>query len=131
MNIFGFAKKTENPFTRKTAMNGKPAQLPAVSKEFRDAKLYVTVDLERPRWQRMLGEEKRCKRSFGLDSYGQEVYGYCDGKNTVKEIIRQFADKHNISIAESETAVATFLQTLMSKGLIGIEIKKSDLKRKR
>lgn len=108
---------------RETAMGGYPVQMPALRKEEKDGKLYVTVEFRRPRWQRMLGAEEICERTFGLDPYGREVYDACDGRNNVNDIVERFARNHMISVAESEVSVSTFFKTLMSRGMIAIEMK--------
>ena len=80
---------------RRAALQACPARAPALRKEKKDGKLYVTVEFERPSWQRMLGAERLCKRTFGLDAYGREVYAYCNGKRPVEQIVRwsrQIAD---------------------------------------
>jgi len=111
---------------RRAALQACPARAPAVRKEKKDGKLYVTVEFERPSWQRMLGAERLCKRTFGLDAYGREVYAYCNGKRPVEQIVRRFARSHNLSLAEAETAVTTFLKTLTAKGLVGIVVPRTD-----
>ena len=57
-------------------------------------------------------------REFELDAMGVEVLNLCDGDKTVKYIIRRFSKDHDMNHAESEQAVASFLRTLMAKGLV-------------
>lgn len=112
--------------TREQAMAARPRQLPTVSRQRQEGgKLVVRVELERPSWQRWLGAPGRFGRTFVLDTYGQEVYESCDGKTKVERIIRDFAAEHKVSQAEAELAVSKFLQTLVAKGLVAIEVKKS------
>jgi hypothetical protein len=99
-----------------------PVKAPALKTEHKSGKVYVTVEFERPAWQRFLGAERRCRRTFGLDAYGQEVYGACDGKTPVRAMIDRFGDGHRLSRPEAEMAVTTFLKTLMAKGLVGMEM---------
>ncbi len=107
---------------RDTAMEARPMATPPARTEERDGKLYVTVRFFRPRWQRFLGADETCERSFGLDTYGRIVYESCDGKRSVKQIIKHFAGRVHVSQAEAEIAVTKFMQTLMKKGLIVMEI---------
>jgi len=121
MSFFG----TKAPMLdRETAMAGFPRQLPAKRLEEKGGKLYVTIEFRRPRWQQLLGADEVCERTFGLDPYGREVFEDCNGKNSVNRIVNRFARNHRISIAEAEVAVSTFLKTLMSRGMIGIELEK-------
>ena len=117
-------RKKELPplIDRDWALNARPEKMPCVKKEMINGKLYITLEFIRPSWQQMLGAEKNCTRVFGLDAYGQRVYELCDGKHTIKNIIAKFAEKHHISIPEAETAVTSFIKTLMAKGMIGINM---------
>jgi hypothetical protein len=103
-------------------MAARPIRAQPVRTEPKGKKLYVTVEFARPRWQRWIGADAVCRRAFGLDEYGQEVYAQCDGARTVEEIVRQFAQNHHLSIAEAEVSVTAFLKTLMSKGIVGMAV---------
>jgi hypothetical protein len=109
----------ERRFGRADAMAARPVRLPAARTEPRDGGgLYVTVCLERPRWQRWLGADETFERTFGLDALGRRVYEMCDGRRKVSHMARDLAEERKISRAEAEIAVTTFLKTLMSKGLV-------------
>ncbi len=56
-----------SPAARKAALKGQPHTLPPARREEKDGKLYVTVEFDRPGWQRLLGAEGLCERTFGLD----------------------------------------------------------------
>lgn len=109
---------------RQAAMTSRPAQLPVVGREDgADGKTRITVRLQAPRWMRWLGGRGReIERTFALDRFGLEVYEACDGKTTVREMIRGFGRAHKISQAEAEMSVTTFLRTLMSKGLVAMGV---------
>ena len=109
---------------RQAALGARPHVLSPVRTERRDGKLYVTVRFQRPSWQRILGADAQCERTFGLDAYGQDVYHWCDGQRTVRDVIRCFSGKTRISLSESEMSVTRFLRTLLSKGLIAMEMEK-------
>lgn len=121
MGLFG----TKAPMLdRDTAMHGLPVKMPAESSEEKDGKLHVAIAFRRPRWQQILGADQKCLRTFALDPYGREVYEACDGNTNVNQIVKRFARNHHITIAEAEVSVATFLKTLIRRGMIGIELKK-------
>jgi hypothetical protein len=109
---------------RNAALDGVPHRLPSVRREEKNGKLYVTVTFDRPRWQRLLGADRECERTFGLDAYGRRVYESCDGRQPVQQIVRQFAKQTNVSLPEAELAVTRFLRTLLAKGLVAIELEK-------
>ena len=80
----------------------------------------------RPAWQRMLGADQHCNRSYGLDAYGRDVYGDCNGKAGVRAIIKRFAKRHAVSKPEAEKAVTLFIKTMMSRGLIAMELENAE-----
>jgi hypothetical protein len=116
-------RNPQSAIRRDDALLARPVQVPPVSTEEKNARLYVTVQYKRPGWQRFLGADTYCQRTYGLDAYGREVYSACNGKSSVKEIIRRFAKAHRLSRPEAEKAVTTFMRTLMSRGLIGMAMK--------
>ena len=120
MGIFG----TKAPILdRDKAVSGYPLKLPAKRTEEKDGKVYVTIEFHRPRWQQWLGAVKQTERTFGLDAYGREVFEACDGKTNVMDIMKKFARNHRISIAEAEVSVATFIKTLMTRGMVAMDLK--------
>ncbi|MDX1682254.1 MAG: PqqD family protein [Phycisphaeraceae bacterium] len=111
------------PFDRReAALSGVPHVNPPVRTEEKEEKLYVTVLYERPTWQCVLGADATAERTFGLDEYGRLVYEFCNGERSVKTIIRMFSRETNVSRPEAERSVTEFMRTLMSKGLIGMEM---------
>ena len=119
-------RKRSRQLSRTEAMRGVPIKANVVRSERKDNKVYLTVEFNRPGWQRMIGADRVTERTFGLDAYGEEVYELCDGKKSVKDCVRIFAKKHHLSRPEAELAVTTFLKTLTNKGLVGIALKEDD-----
>ena len=127
--MFNFFSQPAAPVIGRTAaLKGCPIRMPVVKKEKKDNKLMITVEMNRPGWQQILGADKVCEKTFALDEYGQEVYSYCNGVMNVKKMAEKFSAKHRISLPEAEVSVASFLRTLMQKGLIGIEFEKETVK---
>ncbi|MEI6808446.1 MAG: PqqD family protein [bacterium] len=116
--------KSKFSIDRETAISSCPIRRPAVKMEEKNGKRYVTVEFERPRWQQILGSDRLCRRTFGLDGYGQEVYDGCDSNTSVRTIVERFAVAHHLSVAEAEISVSAFLKTLISKGIVGMPISK-------
>ncbi len=105
---------------RDIALSARPERTPAVRTTERDnGGLMVVVRLVRRPWLRWFaGRSREFERSYGLDVLGREVYEACDGRTTVKTLMRNFEKRHRVSPAEAETAVAAFLRTLTAKGLV-------------
>lgn len=120
--------RTSTRFSRKVAMQGRPAQIPTVKIETRDkGGAVITVMLDSPRWVRFIGGKPKVQRSYGLDRFGMQVYEACDGKASVRRIVKRFAADNALGPAEAELAVSTFLKTLMAKGLIVMEVPKDSV----
>lgn len=109
---------------RDAAMSGVPYKLPTVRVREDNDKLLVTVEFVRPRWQQVMGADQNCQRTFGLDAYGQSVYQSCDGQRSVRQIVDEFARNNKVSRPEAELAVTRFMRTLISKGLIAMQMEK-------
>ena len=116
------AKKAK--LDRNSAMNARPVRLAAVNTEEKGGKLHVTVEYNRPVWQRAFGAVGKYKRTYALDDYGREVYEYCDGKSSTTKLARKFSERHSISRPEAELAVTSFLKTLVGKGLVAMAVAK-------
>jgi hypothetical protein len=115
---FSSRKKT---ISRTSALNACPKRLPIIRSEELDGDgLKLTVEYTRPRWQQFLGAPADVTRNYVLDNFGREVYEACNGKRNVSAIVRDFSNRHNVSIAEAESSVSTFLKTLMSRGLVAM-----------
>ena len=71
------------------------------------------------------------QRSYGLDRFGMQVYEACDGKTSVRRIVKRFAADNGLGPAEAELAVSRFLKTLMAKGLIAMEVSKDSVRKDR
>lgn len=109
---------------RGAALRARPRRVPPARLEEKAGKLYVTVRFQRPAWQRVLGAERIGERTFGLDPYGRRVYESCDGERSVEAIVAHFAVAVRVSLPEAELVVTRFLRTLVSKGLIVMEMER-------
>jgi hypothetical protein len=63
------------------------------------------------------------KKTFELDELGKFVWDQCDGKTTVRQIIRKLARHYNLNEREAEVATVAFLRTLTQKGLTAMAMK--------
>jgi len=123
MTLFTRKPKLGN---RTLALEAHPCQLPSLKQErIANGKLSITIRLLRKNWQRWLGANEIAERTFVLDALGQEVYADCDGTKAVQTIVRRFAARHQISVAEAEISVTMFLKTLMAKGLVAMSLERS------
>jgi hypothetical protein len=81
----------------------------------------LTVPLKPGGWAaRFLRVPKTITKTFELDELGKLVWDACDGRTSVRDVIRTLANRYDLNEREAEVATLTFLRTLMRKGLIGI-----------
>jgi hypothetical protein len=115
-------------------MLGWPRRQPAPPPDFRDA-LLRAIPLRnelvretpapdglrlsgpaRSPWRRVFGA--RPDKTFELDELGAFVWEGINGRRTVEEAIRRFAQDKRVNLREAEVAVLAFLKTLVKRGLV-------------
>lgn len=76
------------------------------------------------RWVRLLARVFYVPphKKVSLDELGTTVWNLCDGKNSVREIVGQFAEKYKLSRKEAEVSLTEFLRQMARKRLIGLVI---------
>ena len=125
--MFKLFKKKKIEISRSESLLAKPVPAPtAICEDMPDDGLRVKIPTARASsWKAKATGDGTIWRQFELDSFGREVYKACDGKSSVKSIIRSFAATHEISIPEAELSVAKFINMLMQRGIIIMDIKKT------
>jgi hypothetical protein len=89
----------------------------------------VTVPLRARRgW--ILRMPEGATKTFELDAMGLFVWKACDGKTSVQQVIRRLGKRYNLSLRESEVSTIAFLHMLAKKGLIGMNLRRSESKPK-
>lgn len=58
------------------------------------------------------------KRRVGLDAFGREVWGLCDGRQSMERIVELFATNHRLSFHEARISVLSFLRELTRRGFL-------------
>lgn len=64
--------------------------------------------------------EKPIVKKLELDLLGSSVWALVDGKRSVKQIAREFSQKHNLHAKEAEVSVTQFIRQLGQRGLLGL-----------
>ena len=64
-------------------------------------------------------------RRIDLDAIGIEVFDMCDGKTSVRQIIKRFAKTYQVDDQEAEMAIVNFIRMMMRKGLICLTVNKT------
>ncbi len=102
-----------------------PALLEEVPLEGGGARLVVAVPT-RPMQRKFLRLPPTVKKEFELDAFGLQIVRWCDGKNTVEDLLKLFSKSYKLNPQESEKALFTFLRTLVSKGILALTIPRNN-----
>ncbi len=107
------------------ALAAKPLRLSdAEPREHAPGQWRLTVPLKPAGWAaRFLRVPANVTKTFELDELGKLVWDACDGRTSVRQVIRKLAGRYHLNEREAEVATLAFLRTLMRKGLIGIPAK--------
>jgi len=85
--------------------------------------LILSVPLRKPRgWFALLAWFIHFSRRHRveLDTLGREVYGRCDGRTTVREIIEDFAQHYKLTFHESRLSIMMFVRRLLERGAVAV-----------
>lgn len=128
--LFGSKTKKED-LTRQDALGAKPTQLvKAKILPTEDGGAKLTVPMNATRWTGMIFRlPEGATKTFELDELGLFIWNSCDGKTSVQQMIRQLSRERKVTIREVEVATLQFLQTLIRKGLIGVQVKQGKVAR--
>lgn len=61
-----------------------------------------------------------------LDELGTVILSACDGKNSIWEIICQFAERYRLTFLESRLSIMMFLKKLIQQGAIAIALQEKN-----
>ena len=128
--LFG-SKKKKGDLTRQDALGAKPEQLvKAKIQVTEDGGAKLTIPLQTTRWTGMIFRlPENATKTFELDELGLFIWNSCDGKTSVQQMIRQLSQQRRLTLREVEVATLQFLQTLIRKGLIGVQVKQGKVAR--
>jgi len=107
-------------------LSAKPSRAAgAEEKSIAAGKWQLTIPIQPTRWAgAILRIPKGMSKTFELDELGKFVWDACDGKTSVRQVIRRLARHYNLNEREAEVATVAFLKTLTSKGLVAIAVDK-------
>ncbi len=83
----------------------------------------LTVPLKQSRWTGWFFKmPDGAHKKFELDKLGLFVWNHCDGKTSVKQLIRKLARQFQLNERMAEVSTIQFLRTLGRKGLIAMSL---------
>ena len=66
------------------------------------------------------------ERRVELDTLGSFVWGLCEEKASVRQIILAVAERYRLSRREAEVSVIGYIKNLGTRGFIGLEVDRED-----
>jgi hypothetical protein len=126
MSSGGPAEKTAAAAEWRVLLRARPLANAAAAVEPRpDGGVVIRVPrapspLRRAPWRWFVGVG--AERRVVLDRVGAGVWGLCDGRRTVGEIVDVFAARHRLGFHESRTAVTPYLRELIRRGVLAIAL---------
>ncbi|MFC1516403.1 PqqD family protein [Thermodesulfobacteriota bacterium] len=121
-------KRGGTELTRAQALNSIPVKSEHVIESRLDnGDAFLTFPVRTKPWMagiaRFLGgsSDGVVTKKLQLDSLGTAVWERIDGRRSVRRMVREFADEHQLHSKEAELAVTRFLRDLGKRGLVGLK----------
>jgi len=111
------------PLSREQSLASVPLRNQAVREEQTDAgETRLVIPLRPAWWARALSRVFYVpkQRRVVLDEIGAYVWGLCDGKKSVRDIVAALSARYKLHRKEAEISVVAYLRQLARRGLIGI-----------
>ena len=111
---------------RETALQAIPVAQ-AIQDRFplEDGGVRLTVAVPtRPMQQKFLRLPPMTTKDFDLDAFGNQILQWCDGKNSVGDILNLFNKEYQLHPHEAEKSLLSFIRTLVRKGVLTLVVKK-------
>ncbi|HUT33413.1 MAG TPA: PqqD family protein [Planctomycetota bacterium] len=113
------------PLSREQSLASVPLRNQAVREERTDAgELRLVIPLRPAWWARLLSRVLYVprQRRIVLDEIGGYVWGLCDGKRSVRDLVGALSTRYKLHRKEAEVSVVAYLRQLARRGLIGIAV---------
>ena len=119
-----FRRKT---LDRETTLRARPKALEDVEfREEEDGAIVIEVPRKKTRLAKILGFVFYLPRArkVRLDELGGFVWTRCDGKTSLRRIVKELGREYKLHDKEAEISVLVFIQTLVKKGLVQLRVPK-------
>jgi hypothetical protein len=118
----GLFRSSKPKVTRQDMLDVIPVRNPrARVEELDDGGMILRIPVRAQRIVRWLVREDPRRprlRSFELDPLGAQVWELCDGRRSVRRLIRDFATRNKLNLREADVSILAYLKTLTSRGLL-------------
>lgn len=125
-------RRRPKSLTREQSLGSVPLRNEVIEAERTDdGEVRLIIPRRERWWVRSLGRLFYIpkQRPLTLDEIGSFVWELCDGKHTVRQIIKALSKRYRLHRKEAEVSVVAYLRQLTKRGIIGIAVlKKRDEK---
>lgn len=121
-----FSKKEKKVVPREDVLAAKPIRNPTISWELQEGgNVEMVIPLKKTTKLKILSYLFHVppKKTVVLDTLGSQVWINCDGDTNVEDIIQALCMKHKMTRKESELSLFSYLQQLVQRGYIGLQMK--------
>ena len=120
------SKRRSGPeVSREEALGAQPVRNPAIDWEVQDnGRVLLRVPMAVKPWMRLfrLLVTTPEHRMVELDEIGSDVWHWCDGEATVRDLVKRLASKHHLNPREAEVSMTKFLQDLAKRHFVGLRL---------
>lgn len=120
-------RRRPKSLTREQSLGSVPLRNEVIEAERTDdGEVRLIIPRRERWWVRSLGRLFYIpkQRPLTLDEIGSFVWELCDGKHTVRQIIKALSKRYRLHRKEAEVSVVAYLRQLTKRGIIGIAVLK-------
>jgi len=117
--------RRRKPLSREQSLASVPVRNQAIeTEETEDGEVRLIIPLRQTWWARVLARVFYVPktRRIALDEVGSFVWGLCDGKHNIRQIIQALCQRYRLHRKEAEVSVVAYLRQLARKGIIAIAV---------
>jgi hypothetical protein len=118
-------KKQEPTISREQLYAARPVRNPYLKWERKEGgEVVISVPRDRSRKANVLAKLSNLPeyRQVQLDKIGGEVWMYCDGTRTFKDVMEILQERHRLSGRESEISLSLYMRKLMEKKFLALMV---------
>lgn len=105
--------------SRMEFLNTRPLRNPSLKWERnKNGNVVIYISYKKNRFASVFSKIPKEKQVV-LDKVGSQVWDFCDGNHTIKEIAESIHQEYRLTMEEAEVALRTYFNQLSERGLVG------------